>query len=262
MKNAKLTLTLLALSAALSACSGSSGGGGGSNGLGGGNEKPASVDGPVLDGVYSSDCVKNVWGENRKMRLELSGGSFYLKDTTFEDSTCHQVRKKEEMRGTYNYMSKVADDNFLIRYTIPIDSNSWYNRYQNVRIGADALVVSEMNPHEEEVGGATPIITLKKIGATPPPGQNSGNIELEQGDYNVSEGFSYKSVNVGIGKTDGKLSMIVVSFYGTSIAMGMVCEKNICKDPRWADYEAEILDTKTFRFSKADTSDLAIYRKR
>lgn len=261
----KIGFMLSTLIVALSACEGSGGdsakSGGGSSP---GGEKP-TVSGPNIEGVWLSDCSKNVWGENRKMRLEIAGSTFHLKETTFEDSGCHQVRKQEEKQGDYSFESQIFESNYIIAYKsyphLP-DTNISNSYYQNIKLVEDTLLVSEVTGTADGAVGSPAVLPLKKAGAASPPGQPGDNIELQQGDYSVSDGFNYRDVNVAIGSTDGKLSMVVLSFNETDIAMGMTCEKNICRDPQWSAYELEILDTTSFRFSKTDTSDLAIYRKR
>lgn len=264
MENLKLGFVVSALAMALTACSGSSGGGGAKGPGGGGDNKPTVVDGPNIEGIWISDCLKNQWGENRKMRLEVTGSSFYLKDTTFEDAGCHQVRKKEELRGTFSLEDKIFGDNYLVHYVIPVSvpnaPNATTDRYQTIKLVEDSLIVSEVSGTADGVtmvGAAS----LKKA-ASNSPSNPAQKYDLQEGDYSVVDGYNYQGANVGVGREqDGIAAIVTLTFNQSNQVASFTCTQNECAGVEFASYKLVIVDLTTFILEKNDGSNAATFKK-
>lgn len=134
------------------------------------------VEGPALDGTWTSDCIADVFDSAKftKFTLTIAGQNLTRKSDRFSDAACDKSVKSVVEQGLFRYERVVGPGIWEVeyRFTIP---NGWYQGFEQYRPDGDnVLWISDQS--------TSPYIKLSKDGTStsvkptpaPTPGPTPG----------------------------------------------------------------------------------------
>jgi hypothetical protein len=122
------------------------------------------VDGPVVDGVWRSDCVSNPRGDGyMSVRLTITGQDVARDTQIYVDSQCTKLDKNTSEIGKFRYKALNSAGNLEVEYHFNMELGT-YTQYEVFALDGETLWISGL------IGGeGRPTIPMVKIDLFPLP---------------------------------------------------------------------------------------------
>lgn len=235
MKSHILALGLLSLG--LAACSAEiKGDGGGANPF---SVQDSTVQGPALDGFWSSRCLESRFGPNsgrRIVTLKIAGNTFEHEEKSYRDNSCTNLTATDATKGTFVFKKQLDGGAYIVEYRIPVNANAWSVRLQQVKLEKDVLQTSDLTLDDQEVLTAPLKVEMLKTEA---PSQAPVTVPapsklLRSGSYApAAGGTEYCGHSISTMASGGVLQMVYLTFdYPCNGTVNLTCQDGRCTNSR------------------------------
>lgn len=102
-----------------------------------------SINGPKIEGQWSSGCVSLNYGESKQVDIEFKSNNFSYTNNTYSDLNCSRLQSHVEKKGTYQFSGVVSETVFSIDYSYLQSNYTYIDEGQLLKFENDLIYISE-----------------------------------------------------------------------------------------------------------------------